>query len=113
MSDIAESAIQAALVDRLTRPDLGWRFVPGGSLNRTNDAVLVESEVVAALKRLNPAITASPERVDEVLPRLRATIFAVRDDGLVESNRQMMSWLRGQEAVRFVGTDDYVPVRLI
>ena len=38
MSDIAESAIQAALVDRLTKPDLGWRFVAGGALDRTTDA---------------------------------------------------------------------------
>ena len=113
MSDIAESAIQAALVDRLTKPDLGWRFVAGGALDRTADAVLIESEVVAALRRLNPAIAEKPERVDEVLPRLRATILAVRDDGLVESNRRMTSWLRGQETIRFVGTDDYVPIRLI
>jgi type I restriction enzyme R subunit len=113
MSDIAESAIQGALVDRLTKPDLGWRFVAGTALDRTTDAVLVESEVVAALRRLNPAISEKPDRVDEVLPRLRATILAVRDDGLVESNRRMTGWLRGQETVRFVGTDDYVPVRLI
>ena len=113
MNDIAESAIQAALVDRLTKPDLGWRFVAGGALDRTTDAVLVESEVNIALRRLNPAISAKPERVDEVLPRLRATILAVRDDGLVESNRRMTGWLRGQETVRYVGTDDYVPVRLI
>ena len=113
MSDIAESAIQAALVDRLTKPDLGWRFVAGGALDRTADAVLIESEVAAAFRRLNPAIAEKPERVDEVLPRLRATILAVRDDGLVESNRRMTSWLRGQETIRFVGTDDYVPIRLI
>jgi type I restriction enzyme R subunit len=113
MSDIAESAVQAALVDRLTKPDLGWRYVAGATLDRTSDAVLIETEVVAALRRLNPAIAEKPERVDEVLPRLRATILAVRDDGLVESNRRMTGWLRGQETVRFVGTDDYVPVRLI
>ena len=49
MSDIAESAVQAALVDRLTKPDLGWRFVAGAAIDRTTDAVLVESEVIAAL----------------------------------------------------------------
>ena len=32
MSDIAESAVQAALVERLTRPDFGWRFVAGVAL---------------------------------------------------------------------------------
>jgi type I restriction enzyme R subunit len=108
-----ESAVQDALIDRLTKPDLGWRYVAGAALDRTTDAVLIESEVVAALMRLNPAIAEKPERVDEVLPRLRATILAVRDDGLVESNRRMTGWLRGQETIRFVGTDDYVSVRLI
>jgi type I restriction enzyme, R subunit len=97
MSDIAESAVQAALVERLTRRDLGWRSVPGPELDRPLDAVLIESELVAALVRLNPSIAERPGRVDEVLPRLRATILAVRDDGLVESNRRMMGWLRGQE----------------
>src|SRR4051812_30032947 len=104
MSEIAESAVQAALVDRLTRADFGWRFVSGEALDRTTDAVLIESEVTAALRRLNPAIAEKPERVDQVLPRLRATILAVRDDGLVESNRRMTGWLRGQENVRYVGT---------
>lgn len=113
MSDIAESAVQAALVDRLTKPDLGWRLVAGGALSRPNDAVLIESEVVAALRRLNPAIADKPERVNEVIPRLRASIFAVRDDGLLESNRRMTNWLRGQETVRFVGSEDFVPIHLI
>ncbi|MFN8620616.1 MAG: HsdR family type I site-specific deoxyribonuclease [Chloroflexota bacterium] len=113
MSDIAESSVQAALVERLTRPDLGWRFVAGGALDRPTESVLVESEVVAALLRLNPSIAARPQRVDEVLPRIRASVLSVRDDGLIESNRRMVGWLRGQETFRFVGTDDFVPVRLI
>jgi type I restriction enzyme R subunit len=113
MSEIAETAVQAALVERLTRPDLGWHFVPGGALDRPPDSVLVESEVAAALRRLNPAIAAHPERVDEVLPRLRAAILAVADDGLVEANRRLTEWLRGTQTIRFVGTDDFVPVRLL
>ncbi|MFN8521128.1 MAG: HsdR family type I site-specific deoxyribonuclease [Chloroflexota bacterium] len=113
MSGIAESAVQAALVERLGRSDLGWRAVPGPQLDRPLDAVLIEADVIAALTRLNPAIAKVPARVDEVLPRIRSAILAVRDDGLVESNRRLMSWLRGQETVKYVGTDDYVPVRLI
>src|SRR5688572_60347 len=113
MNNIAESAVQAALVDRLTRPDLGWRHVAGGALDRPFEAVLVESDVVEALVRFNPAIAERPERVEEGLPRLRAAILAVRDDGLVESNRRMNGWLRGQETVRYVGMDDFVPVRLV
>ena len=85
----------------------------GGALDRTADAVLIESEVAAAFIASTRSSREKPERVDEVLPRLRATILAVRDDGLVESNGRMTSWLRGHETIRFVGTDDYVPIRLI
>lgn len=113
MSDIDEASIQSALVGRLRKPDLGWRLVPGNALDRTTDAVFVEADVTAALRRLNPPIAEHPERVDEVLPRIRATILAVRDDGLIEANRRMTSWLRGQETIRYIGTDDFVPVRLI
>lgn len=113
MSDIAESAVQAALVERLSRGDLGWRSVSGPQLDRPLHSVLVEADVIDALKRLNPAIAKVPARVDEVLPRIRSAILAVRDDGLVESNWRLMGWLRGHETVKFVSTDDYVPVRLI
>jgi type I restriction enzyme R subunit len=113
MSDIAETAVQAALVERLTKPDLGWTSLPGAALDRPFDSVLIESDVIAALARLNPAIAEKPERVDEVLPRLRAAIISVRDDGLVEANRRLVGWLRGHETVRFTGTDDFVAVRLV
>lgn len=113
MSGIAEVAVQDALVDRLRRPDLGWEFTPGEALNRAPDEVLIESAVVDALIRLNPTIAERPERVDEILPRLRAVILGVVDDGLVAANREMMMWLRGQRTHRFSETDDFVPIRLI
>jgi type I restriction enzyme R subunit len=112
MTEIAETAVQAALVERLTQEDLGWRFVAHTALDRPLDAVLIESEVLSALRRLNPLIADKPERVDEVLPMVRAAILAVRDDGLIGANQRMMSWFRGHQVVRFAGTDDYVPVRL-
>jgi type I restriction enzyme, R subunit len=111
VNGIAEAAVQAALVERLAR--LGWAFVPGRALDRQPDSVLVEADIVDALIRLNPAIAEDHARVDEVLPRLRAAILAVRDDGLIEANRRMLSWLRGQETVAFMGTGKFVPVRLI
>ncbi|MHB8460163.1 MAG: type I restriction endonuclease subunit R [Candidatus Limnocylindrales bacterium] len=113
MSQLAESAVQAALVERLTRADLGWRFVPGGILDRSLDSVLVESDVIAALIRLNPAITAQRDRVDEVLPKIRAAILSVANDGLIEANRQLIEWLRGQQTIRYLGTETFEPVRLI
>ena len=38
---INESALQAALVERLSEPDLGWRFVEGVHLLRALDDVMV------------------------------------------------------------------------
>jgi type I restriction enzyme R subunit len=113
VSGIAESSVQRALVDRLSKPDLGWRFVAGKDLDRQLDGVFIESEVIDALKRLNPVIAAQPDRVDEVLPRLRAVLLGVRDDGLVAMNERMVSWLRGLQTHRFVGTEQFAPVRLI
>ena len=111
--EITEAAVQAALVQRLTMPDLGWTLKAAGSLARDDDAVLVETEVIGALTRLNPAVSDLPSRVDEVLPKLRAAVLGVRDDGLIEANRRMLSWLRGHETVRFSGTETFVPIRLV
>lgn len=113
MSGVAESAVQAALVERLTRSDLGWRFVPGPQLPRQLDGVLLDDEVRAALVRLNPVIAEAPERVEEVLPRLRAVLLTVANDGLVAANEEMVGWLCGRRTVKFSGTDDYVAVRLL
>lgn len=113
MSGLAESAIQAALVDRLAKPDLGWRFVSPNDLPRQLDGVMLDHHVIEALVRLNPVIAERPDRVDEVLPRLRATLLAVANDGLVAANEEMTAWVCGRKTIRFLDTDDYVPVRLI
>ncbi|HEX5559467.1 MAG TPA: HsdR family type I site-specific deoxyribonuclease [Gaiellales bacterium] len=107
------STVQAAVIDRLMQPDLGWRLVEANNLGRDKTDVLLEYEVVAALQRLNPILAKRPELVAEVLPKLRAVGLSVIDDGLVTTNERMMSWLRGNEAVHFVGEDHPTPIRLI
>jgi type I restriction enzyme R subunit len=113
LTTIKETAVQDALTERLTQPDLGWQFLPGASLDRPLDSVLIEHEVAAAIRRLNPAIAAQPDRVNEVLPRLRAAILAVRDDGLIEANRRLVDWLRGRQTVRFIGSEEFAPIHLV
>jgi len=49
----------------------------------------------------------------EVLPALRAVVLSVVENGLVAANERMMNWLRGREAVRFVGEPAPLPVKLI
>jgi type I restriction enzyme R subunit len=113
VTPLAERTVQDALVERLTRSDIGWRLVPAYDLDRGLDQVLIESEVVSALRRLNPAISEKPDRVNEVLPKLRAAILSVGNDGLIEADRRMVGWLRGTETIRFVGTDEFLSVSLI
>src|SRR4051812_27823984 len=100
-----ERTVQDAILYRLQRPDLGWTYVEPQALGRQPQQVLVEQDVIDALVRLNPVIAEQPERVNEVLPRLRAVIFAVGDDGLTRCNQVMAEWLRGLMTHRFVGTD--------
>ena len=107
------STIQAAVVNRLTQPDLGWEFVEADELGRDKTDVLIEADVVAALQRLNPLLADRPELIAEVMPKLRAVILSVHDDGLIAANERMMSWLRGNETVHFVGEPHSTPIRLI
>lgn len=112
MTGIGElNSVQAPLVKALAQA--GWMHVPGKELNRTFEEPFVESDLVEALVRLNPTIAEDPERADEILPRLRALTLTVRDDGLVETNRAFMSWLRGEQTYQFVGTTGFEPIRLI
>jgi type I restriction enzyme R subunit len=105
------STLQAGILERLR--GLGYDYVAGKDLPRDIDGVFIESHVTEALARLNPEIEARPGQVDEVLPRLRAAALAAVHDGLVAANERMTTWLRGHQTVKYVGTDNYVPVRLI
>jgi type I restriction enzyme R subunit len=112
-SKIAEDSVQDALVVRLAETDLGWEFVEGDSLRRALDDVLIEEDLLQALIRLNVVIAEQPERAQEVIRRLRAVILSVANDGLLAANEEMVAWLCGRRTIRFVETEDYVPIRLI
>ena len=72
----------------------GWTHIPGEKLNRAEEQPSVESEVVAALARLNPSVAEDPSRADEVLARLRMLTLTAAEDGLVAANRAFMEWLK-------------------
>src|SRR3954452_7399376 len=94
---IEATTIQAAVLDRLTKGDLGWTYAPADQLEREEMSALIEPDVLDALIRLNPKIAEQPERVDEVLPRLRAAILSVADEGLVRANELMIGWIGRME----------------
>lgn len=105
------NTVQKWLVERLVA--LGWEYVPGDKLARERTDVLVEDTLIEALELLNPDLHGFPERVDEVLPEIRARVLAGATDGLVPANEAMTTLLRGDHTVKYVGTDDYVPLRLL
>ncbi len=106
-----ESTVQSMVVEVLTT--LGWVHEPADQLERSYDSVMCEDVLVGALTRLNPLIAEKPERVDEVLTKLRSDLLSAATDGVVQTNERVMQWLRGNVNHQYVGTDEHVPVRLI
>lgn len=104
-------SVQQPLVQTLVAA--GWTHMPGGQLGRDLESPFVESELTAAIERLNPLVAAVPERADEVLHLLRTVTLSAHEDGLVEANRAMLHWLRGLNTHRFRGADHSKQVHLI
>jgi type I restriction enzyme R subunit len=90
-----------------------WNYVPSLQVPRQPGDVMVESWLREALLRLNPEIAAQPDRVDEVIYALRATILSVQADGLVRANENFMAWLRGEKTMPFGHNGEHVSVRLV
>lgn len=110
MTDLNEmNSTQAPIVDALR--SVGWEAIRGPSLRRSDDQVLIESDVLAALIRLNPFIAEAPERAEEVLRLLRTSLLS--DEPLVEANQAFYLWLIGTNHVRLPGMTHDLPVRLI
>ncbi|WP_419601398.1 type I restriction endonuclease subunit R, partial [Thiolapillus sp.] len=87
--------------------------MPAEELPRQHSDVLVESMVRDALIRLNPEIKAQPDRVDEVLYRLRTIPLSVQSEGLVRANELFAEWLRGEKSMPFGERGEHTSVRLI
>ena len=112
MAGFSESStVQAWLVERLV--GLGWEHVAGKDLPRSNLDVVVEEWLIAAVEVLNPLVRKSPERIDEVLPRVRSTVLSAMTDGLLAANERMTTLMRGDTTIKYVGSDQYVPLHLI
>ena len=90
-----------------------WTYVPGLQVPRQPGDVMVESWLREALVRLNPEIAAQPDRADEVIYALRATVLSVAGDGLVRANENFMAWLRGEKTMPFGRNGEHVSVRLV
>ncbi|MCQ9424170.1 HsdR family type I site-specific deoxyribonuclease [Pseudomonas sp. LJDD11] len=96
-----------------SRRGVGWRYAAPSEVPRQVQEVLVEPWLRDALIRLNPEISAQPDRADEVLYKLRAILLSVRSDGLIRANEEMTAWMRGERSMPFGPNNEHVPVRLI
>ncbi len=90
-----------------------WRYVAPHELKRQPSDVIVEDELKAALIRLNPYIQTQPQRVDEVIYKLRAILISVTTDGLVRANEEFAKWLCGEKTMPFGENNQHIPVNLI
>ena len=97
----------------LSSKGIGWHYSAPADVPRQTQEIFVESWLCDALIRLNPEIAAQPDRVDDVLFKLRAIVMSVRSDGLIRANEEMTAWMRGERSMPFGTNHEHVPVRLI
>jgi type I restriction enzyme R subunit len=90
-----------------------WVYQSADELARGVNEVLVETELKAALLRLNPEIAQRPELADEVIYKLRAILISVNQIGLVKANEEFFKWLSGEKTMPFGDNNRHVPVRLL
>jgi type I restriction enzyme R subunit len=90
-----------------------WSYVHLSDVPRVPTDVVVEPWLRDALVRLNPEITAQPDRADEVIYNLRAILLSVNADGLVRANENFTAWLRGEKTMPFGPNGEHVPIHLI
>jgi len=92
---------------------IGWHYLSHEHLPRQTHEALVEDHLREALIRLNPTILLQPDRVEDVLYRLRAIIMSVRSDGLVKANEEFSAWLTGERSMPFGEDGEHVTIKLI
>ncbi|WP_329806394.1 type I restriction endonuclease subunit R [Flavobacterium facile] len=90
-----------------------WKFVSSSNLNRGVNEVLLESELKAALIRLNPEINQNEQFADEVIYKLRAILLSVNQIGLVKANEEFFKWMCGDKTMPFGENNRHVPIKLI
>ena len=90
-----------------------WQYISPQQLNRTVNEVMVETELKAALIRLNPEIARNNELAEEVIYKLRAILLSVHQIGLVKANEEFFKWMCGEKTMPFGENNRHVPVRLI
>lgn len=113
MSQFTEdTTVRDFVRDLVTSIDV--QSVAGKHLPRNQGEVMLESQVRAALIRLNPAIEEDPTRAEEVIYQLRAVLISARTSPHpVVANEEFTAWLTGQRSLPFGPNGEHETVRLI
>ena len=111
MSFNEANTVRDGIRDYLTKT--GWKYISRTDLPREEEDVFVESQLVDALKRINPEIAKNPDNADQVIHQLRAIYLSVQSEGLVRANEKFAAWLNGEHSMAFGKNGEHVPVRLI
>tara|TARA_R100000935_G_scaffold29362_1_gene49661 strand:+ start:15461 stop:18427 length:2967 start_codon:yes stop_codon:yes gene_type:complete len=90
-----------------------WKFKASKDLDRSINEVIIETDLNAALIRLNPEIKSRPELAEEVIYKFRAILISVNQIGLVKANEEFFKWLAGEKTMAFGENNRHVPVRLL
>jgi len=90
-----------------------WQYQSPEQLGRGVNEVMIETQVIEALLRLNPEIASKPELAEEVIYKLRAILISVNQVGLIKANEEFFKWLTGEKTMPFGENNHHVPVRLI
>src|SRR4051794_18346782 len=109
-----QNTVEHFLRDRLAGGEHGrsaWKYSSGKELDRSEEDVLIASDVRRVLLDLNPDIAAEPSRVDEVLYKLQAVIVSASGGGLVRANEEFRAWVMADRTMPFGPGDEHVDVR--
>lgn len=90
-----------------------WQYISATQLNRSINEVVVETELKAALIRLNPEIAHNHDLAEEIIYKLRAILLSVHQIGLVKANEEFFKWMCGEKTMPFGENNRHVPVKLI
>ena len=101
------------LVRDILSTQLEWKFIPRDELHRQENEVLVENLLVEKLKKLNPSLLNTSDRINEIIYKLEAIIHSVRDVGLIKANEEFSKWLKGEQSMPYGENSEYIPIKLI
>ncbi len=101
------------LVKDIISTQLDWKFIPRDELQRKETEVFIEETLTNSLKKLNPVLKQSPDKIDEILYKLNSIVYSVNDVGLIKANEDFTKWLKGEQSMPYGSNGQHIPIILI